>query len=323
MADESLEMRAIREKREAIEELERVGLSSREARKQRPGVALHDAVANNLPEAGNPQRRKWLSALGLLIFTLIGSFAARGRPANGLYYQGAGDIIEALIVGAIIAFVFLAVVGSIGYGISRARGRDKSWRQITFGKAAMITTLVLLILSAAGRAAQHEEAVNKATPNPSGSLTERERANRDAVAWGRRLAAVDSEARAWLTAHRKLLAGLRHGNTPEVRATAAAARAHLVRALNITRAIPDFAEQDLNAERDKFAHILQLQIQGYDLYLTGLRRNARTGLPLSGDKSSLAFLDEGDALIDKAARLSRTERPRLLALDRKYGIPAK
>jgi hypothetical protein len=93
-----------------------------------------------------------------------------------------------------------------------------------------------------------------------------------------------------------------------------------VRALALTQSIPDFPEQDLNAERDRFARILQMQIQGYDLYLTGLRRNARSGLALGRDKASLAFLDEGDVLINKAARLSRSERAHLLALDHKYGL---
>ncbi len=267
-------------------------------------------------------RRKWPRVLGLILFTLIGSFAARGRPANGIYYHGTSDIVGALIVGAIIAFVFLAVVGSVGYGISRARGRDKSWGQVTFGKAAMITTLVLLVVSAAGRAAQHQEAINKAKPNPNGSLTERERANRDAAAWDSKFLAPDKEERAWLAAHRAFLASLqKEGNTQSTRAKAETARAHIAKALALDRSVPDVAEQDLNGARNMLVQVAQLEVRGYDLYLIGLRRNVRNGVPLSSDKASIAFLDEGDALLNKAGRLSQWLRAKVVALDAKYGIP--
>jgi hypothetical protein len=265
--------------------------------------------------------RKALRVVGLLIFVVVGSVAAKGRPANGVYYHGTGEIIGALVIGAIISFIFLFVVGWIGYAISVwVRRSDRTWREVTFGPTVMIVTLVLLILSAGGRAAQHRESVSKAKPNPSGSATQRERANRDAVAWGQKTVGPDKEINAWLVAHRQLLAGLSHGNTPAVRATAVAARGHLLRALALTQSIPDFPEQDLNAERDRIASIIQVDVRGYDLYLTGLRRNARSGLPLASDKASLAFLDEGDVLINKAARRFRSERAHLHALDRKYGL---
>lgn len=273
-------------------------------------------------EAPRPRWRTWLRVVGVLIFTLIGSVAARGRPANGVYYDSTGEIVEGLIIGAIIAFVLLAIVGSIGYGISRARGRDKMWRHVTFGKATMVTTLVLLVIIAAGRAAQHEEAVNKATPNPSGSLTERERANRDAASWGQRFLAPDKEVRAWLRMHRAFLSALQtQGNVPATRAKAESARAHAAKALSLARAIPDYPEHDLNAARDSLVKVIQLEVSGYDLYLTGLRRNARSAIPLPSDKESLAFLDEGDALLNKAVRLSRGFRKQVVTLDEKYGIP--
>jgi hypothetical protein len=283
-----------------------------------PGVA----PVSEAPRSRRTGLQKSLRVAGLVLFVLVGSFAARGRPANGVYYDGASDIIEALIVGAIIALFFLAIVGTVGYWISERRGRDRTRREVTFGRTAMIVTLVFLIISAAGRAAQHAESVSKAKPNPSGSPTERERAHRDAAAWDGRAAGFPKEERAWAASHHQLLAGLtKNGNTPAVRATAETARAHLTKALGIIQAIPDFPERDLNAERDKMKSILQLQIRGYDLYLTGLRRNARTGLSLDRDKTSLAILDEGDALVQKAVRLARRESAAIDALYKKYGIP--
>jgi hypothetical protein len=93
-----------------------------------------------------------------------------------------------------------------------------------------------------------------------------------------------------------------------------------MRGLAAAQSIPDFPEHDLNSERDRIVHILQMGVRAYDLYFTGLRRNARTGLPPSRDKASLAFLDEGDVLLNKAAGLARAERARIVAIDRKYGL---
>lgn len=275
------------------------------------------------PQAGEQRPwRKWFRPVGLILFVLIGSVAARGRPANGIYYHGTGEVIYALLIGLIVAFIYLAVIGSIGFVISQWRGRHRTWGAVTFSRAAMLTTLVLLLLSAAGRAAQHEEAVSSAKPNPSGSLTERERANRDAAAWGQKFVAPNREEHAWLTTHRAFYSALeRQGNVPNARAKAEAARTHAAKALSLARAIPDFPEHDLNAGRDSLVKVLQHQVQAYDLYLIGLRRNARSGIPLSRDKESLAFLDEGDAQLNKAVRLSRQFRERFSYLDAKYGIP--
>jgi hypothetical protein len=79
-------------------------------------------------------------------------------------------------------------------------------------------------------------------------------------------------------------------------------------------------QQDLNNLRGRLERILRLQIRGYDLYLTGLRRNARTRQPLTRDKSSLAFLDEGDTLINRAAGLARAWHRRVAQLNRKYAL---
>jgi hypothetical protein len=284
-------------------------------------------VAKAAPEAvqTKPDRTRLhgaLRILGLLAFIVIGSVAALGRPANGVYYNGTGDIIEALVIGALIAITFLVIVGTVGYWISRGRHHHRTWKDVTFGRTAMVVTLVLLILSAAGQAAQREEAVNKANPNPEGSLTERVRANRDAAAWGQKFIAPDKEEHAWLSTHRAFYAALQaQGNVPSTRAKAEVARAHAAKAVSLARAIPDFPEHDLNAARDSLVSVLQLSVRAYDLYLTGLHRNARSGIPLPRDKESLAFLDEGDALLNKAVRLSRQFRERFSYLDAKYGIP--
>jgi hypothetical protein len=60
------------------------------------------------------KRRTWLRVLGLIVFTIIGAVAAKGRPANGVFYHSTGELIGALVIGALIAFIFLAIVGSIG-----------------------------------------------------------------------------------------------------------------------------------------------------------------------------------------------------------------
>jgi hypothetical protein len=120
-------------------------------------------MARVAPEAvpDEPSRgwfRKALRVCGLLVFVVVASFAARGRPVNGIYYHGTGEIIGALVTGAIISFIFLFVVGWIGYAISVwVRRSDRTWREVTFAPTVMIITLVLLLGSAAGRAAQHED----------------------------------------------------------------------------------------------------------------------------------------------------------------------
>lgn len=109
----------------------------------------------------------------------------------------------------------------------------------------MITTLALLIGSAAADAVRHEEEVNQAKPDPSGTLIQRERADRDAAAWASKFLAFDREGPAFLTTKRAFLTALkREGNTPNTRALAERVRGHIVRALALARAVPDVPEPD-------------------------------------------------------------------------------
>jgi hypothetical protein len=121
-------------------------------------MATTPGVAAAPPKPRRTWLRTSLRVLGLVAFTAAGSVAARGRPQNGIYYDGWAEIAVALFFGALIAFFVLFVVGTIGHFIStRLRHRDKDWFEITFGRAALIVTAVLLVSSAVGRAAPAHE----------------------------------------------------------------------------------------------------------------------------------------------------------------------
>lgn len=47
--------------------------------------------------------------------------------------------------------IFLLIVGSIGYLISRLRHKDRTWVQVVFGHTAIISTILLLMVSGAGQ----------------------------------------------------------------------------------------------------------------------------------------------------------------------------
>src|SRR5207247_641571 len=93
--------------------------------------------------------------------------------------------ISSFAIGFFVAFFFLVVVGSVGYGVSRLRHSGRTWGNVVLSGAAMVTTAFLLVASAAGRATQHQNALDKASPNPSGTSVEREKANQEAATWGR------------------------------------------------------------------------------------------------------------------------------------------
>lgn len=260
--------------------------------------------------------------MGLLLFTLIGSFAARGRPWNGVYYNDVGDFVEALIIGAITALVFLAVIGSVGYGISRARGSDKNWGNVAFSRAAMITTLVLLVVSAAGRAAQHQEAVEKARPNATGSPTEREKANLEAQKWTRsRTPLLNALKAALLQNPRFIKTFSTQGNTPAVRRLAARLEQQFEDVQTRWQVLPTSPLADLQEVDAQLVEATGLATRSYADYVAGLKANLASGVAMSQDKGALALLDSGDRKLNRAVALLQQLGKRLLALDAKYGIP--
>lgn len=99
------------------------------------------------------------------------------------------------------------------------------------------------------------------------------------------------------------------GNTAQARMLAARARTHIAKAVSLMRAVPTVPEADLNAARDQAVAIEELRLRGYNLYVRAL------------DKESDALLRQGDALLNRVVRLEGPLRARVLALDKKYGIP--
>ncbi len=186
----------------------------------------------------------------------------------------------------------------------------------------MIPVLALAIGVVGLRAAQHQDAVNQANPDPSGTLIERERAYRDVAAFASSFRAFARLAPASATAHRAFVTSLaKEGNTPKTRALAERARSHVVRVLAVARAVPDFPDQDINAVRKIMVQSAQLGVSADDLYLTALRRNSRSSVPLSNDKESLALFGEADALWDRSEGLVLRGRAMLVALNEKYDVP--
>jgi hypothetical protein len=285
-----------------------------------PRVPDASAVA---PEA-SPKRwpRLALRTVGVVAFVVIASVAARGRPDNGVYYSGLNEVVSSLVIGLLVAMFYLAVVGTIGYVILRLRHRREwSWRQVVFGRTAMIVTLVLLVASAAGRAGEQQKSVDRARPDPNGTAAEQLRANQDAAAWTHQFVGIAREETSFAAGNKAMIVLLtREGNTAAVRAKAKATRAHALRALALVRRIPDVPEADLNATREMVARAISLQAQSYGLYVRALRQNAASGVLLSKDKSSLHVLDSGDATLDRAVRIFKKFRQRVRALDKEYAL---
>jgi hypothetical protein len=185
----------------------------------------------------------------------------------------------------------------------------------------MILTLVLLVLSAAGRAAQHQESLSKATPNPSGSLTEREKANLDAQDWTRSRTPAINEYKAGLLQNQKFIKLFTaQGNTAAVRQMAGRIEHELQDAQTRWRALPVSPLADLRPIDAEMIQATGVAADAYADYVAGLKANLASGIPMSKDKGSLALLDSGDTKLNRSVALLRALSKRLIALDKKYGV---
>jgi hypothetical protein len=266
--------------------------------------------------------RRAARILGLVLFALLAAPAA--SPGTGHGYSSVTDLIYNLSIGLCIAFTFLAVVGSIGYWISRARGRKRSWSAVVFRPGALIVTLVLLLISGAGRTGALNPAAAQGTKaSAQGSLTPREIANVDAQTWDKRRLPIWRELADGLRKERELTPLLsREGNSAKVRQLVASAEQDFsnarARELSLPTA-PLAALRDLDA---RFVRISGLEAASFEDYTAALAANHVSATPLSQDRSAIAKLRVGDAKSERASVLFARMRVRLRVLNRAYSIPS-
>lgn len=272
-------------------------------------------------EQSPPIWRRVLKVFVFVLFLVVGSFAAGGRPRNGVYYSSWDEVVQSLVVGALVALLCLGVVGAIGRLLARKRGITRSWLHSATTFPALLVTLVVLVLSAGGRAAQHEEALSKAAPNPNGSLVQRQKANLDAQDWARTRKPVEIAVNATLHRHPVFLnLFTRNGNTVAVRNMASSIRTGYVREAARWRALPQTPLVGLQRADSEAIRGVALAASAYADYVAGLKANAASGLPFPSDRPARALLDRGDAKLQRAARVLRAFQSDLVALDSEYSI---
>jgi hypothetical protein len=213
------------------------------------------------------------------------------------------------------------VVGSVGHLLARRRGRGRSWLASVTTFPALLVTLLLLVLSAAGRATQHQEALNKTAPDPTGSLVQREKAYLDAHAWSQSRAPVERAIGATLARAPGLdKAFITKGNTPAVRQTAANIKREFVQEQADWRALPPAPLRDLQQLDGQVTNALSLAASAYTAYATGFKANLASGLPFVQDKRARALLDRGDAKLNSATRILQAFGKQLGVVNQRYAI---
>jgi len=270
-------------------------------------------------EASRRRQPAWyraLQALGYGAALIVGARLAGGPK------EVDESLPMNLATGAVAGILALVVVGTVGYWIARYRRTGRSWRRVVVGKVAIITTLVLLALSFSGRVATQEEAVERAAPNPSGTSSERIRANREAAQWGRTRGPVLLSYSAAVQRNGAFIRRLTNeGNSAGVRALASRIQGGIDAARAQLAVLPQTPLADLERVDRDLLRAMRLASSAFSDYNAGLRANAASGLALADDESSLALLDAGDAKLNRAARIFLTiQTKRLPALDAKYGI---
>jgi hypothetical protein len=286
-----------------------------------------DAAQAQAPNSsGSPRRaprllRHALKVLAFAAFVLFGSVAARGRPANGFYYRNAGEIASSLIVGLLVALVLLAIVGSVSH-LARGRSRGRRWRASVTTFPVMLITLLLLLGSAAGQTSAHQQAVQKATPNPSGTQTQREKANLDAQAWAKTRTPLLRAYRKALLLNPRFLALLKtQGNTASARQLAAQAEQRFATDETRWQKLPTSPLSDLVPLDAEMLSALGLAARAFADYGAGLRANVASGLPFSNDKGALALIDKGDSELNRSTALVTRFAKQLIVLNKRYSLP--
>jgi hypothetical protein len=254
----------------------------------------------------------------LLNLALIGSIAVRGRPASVWFYATRHDAFASLGKGLLVGLAVFLVIATLGYVVKR-RELYARWGEVAFGKPVLAATFVLLVFGAGFRVASHEAAVSSAVPNVSGSEVQRERAQRDAAAWGKQLASLPPENDAAFRDIRTVDSLLeRQGNSVRALALNRDAERHFAHMLAAVRAIPNYPEADLNDLRDSLVGLLVLRHRAAQLYVRALDDNARRGIPLTEDTRARALLTEGDGLLDRADKREPELAARIKRLSKRY-----
>ena len=272
------------------------------------------------PVKGTPVWKLVLKALVLALIVVLGTLAV-APPGNGSYYTTTTDFIGSLVAGFLVAFVPLVVVGSVGHFFARREGNHRSWLASVTTFPVLVITLILLNLSAAGRIAQHENDVKAAAPNPTGTLTEREKANREAHAWSVERNPYLEQLRRALARNEGFFNAVAKGNTPALRRMGVSIRAQLEAVEADLAALPQTPLPDLRKVDSDLVQAVAGDVAAYDDYLAGLKANVASNLALSDDKVAIALLKSGDVKFNRSRVVYMGLPKRLKALDAKYGIP--
>lgn len=227
-----------------------------------------------------------MTAVALAAFLLISGFLL-ARPGNEDFFTSAGDIAQGATTGAIVAFVILLVVGSIRFGVSRARKReDAAWSRSTFALGTMAVALLVVFLSAAGRFAQEQEDLDAAIADSGGSRIEQQKAREELTAWYEfTRGPIQEDMVAAARAHLDFLDLFeKRGNTPRVENRAKAVRGLFIDLRSrIEREMPDLGGGELEPLAEDFERVFGLYVSAYRDYVRALEQE-RDALLRSGDR---------------------------------------
>jgi hypothetical protein len=246
--------------------------------------------------------RNWLRNAGLGIFVLIGAVLVRAKPENGSYYEDRGELAQGLAIGAVVTLILLAVVGSIAYAIARGRGRRNPWREVTFGRASLLITFVILFATGAGQAAQREQ--HRHEP---GSSANAPRGGRASAEWDEATSKVGYPLQDAIRAHLEFVGSL--GPKWKQHRSALLRRARETQGMfkDVLAQVEDLpANQPREREvNEATKRGLELIISGYDDYALALKRRDQH-LMDSGDRKYFAGQDKFIAARNKTRLLLGT-----------------
>lgn len=286
---------------------------------QEPPVPPTTVVPKEKPQA--PLWKRTLKVIVIILFLLVGTLAASAQPNNGVYYRNGGEVVQAVIIGTLVALLALAVVGSIGHAIAKRRGSQRRWRASVTTFPVLLITLLILVLAEGGRAVQEQQAIRTAQANPNGTLAAREKAALEVHDWGLSRAPLLRAARTTLRRNATLLSTLNsYGNGSRLRVLANDIEREFQSEQGRLAALPPAPFADLRRVDGQVAHMLSLFHSAYSSYIAGLKVNLASGLPLPKDQPAGALLRRGDSQLNAGVALLNGLRPTLVAIDHRYGI---